>query len=53
VERKRLSVLGEVNKRFVVAPDVDALLVDMARADQQATTAAEQLGEGLIRMDED
>lgn len=48
---KRLHVLGEVNKRFVVSPNVDALLADVERADEQGSGI--DFGEdGLLRMDE-
>ncbi|KAH0836644.1 RNA polymerase III RPC4-domain-containing protein [Lanmaoa asiatica] len=33
MENKQLHVLGEVNKRFVVSPDLDALLTSMELAD--------------------
>ena len=33
MEHKRLNVLGEVSKRFVVSPDVDTLLYAMELAD--------------------
>lgn len=51
-EHKRLAVLGEVNKRFVVAPDIDSLLADMERADAEATHEANKVGDDLIRMEE-
>jgi DNA-directed RNA polymerase III subunit RPC4 len=46
---KRLSVLGEVNKRFIVSPNIEALLsaMDIADRDDQAVGAAED----LTRMD--
>ncbi|KAG8220923.1 RNA polymerase III RPC4-domain-containing protein [Butyriboletus roseoflavus] len=48
VENKKLHVLGEVNKRFVVSPDLDALLTSMELADN-STTALDDTS--LIRMD--
>ncbi|KAJ7281666.1 RNA polymerase III RPC4-domain-containing protein [Mycena rebaudengoi] len=45
---KRLTILGEVNKRFVVSPDIDTLLAAMEVADRAPTIKGE---EGLIRMD--
>ena len=45
---KRLCVLGEVNRRFVVSPDLDALLSAMEAADD---APAFDLGDGLISMD--
>lgn len=45
---KRLSVLGEVNRRFVVTPDIDSLLAGMELADNPPTF---ELGEGLLTMD--
>ncbi|EIW58634.1 uncharacterized protein TRAVEDRAFT_37496 [Trametes versicolor FP-101664 SS1] len=45
---KRLSVLGEVNRRFVVTPDIDSLLAGMELADHPPTF---ELGEGLLTMD--
>ncbi|KAM5533857.1 hypothetical protein V8D89_012520 [Ganoderma adspersum] len=46
---KRLCVLGEVNRRFVVTPDLDALLTAMELADNPPP--AFELGEGLLTMD--
>ncbi|KAI0629296.1 RNA polymerase III RPC4-domain-containing protein [Trametes polyzona] len=46
--QKRLCVLGEVNRRFVVTPDVDTLLSSMELADNPPTF---ELGEGLLTMD--
>jgi DNA-directed RNA polymerase III subunit RPC4 len=51
--QKRLTVLGEIDKRFVVSPDIDALLADMILADTDASAGQQELGEGLLRMDED
>ena len=34
-EKKRLSVIGEVNRRFVVSPNIDALLESLEVAEQQ------------------
>ncbi|PCH44215.1 hypothetical protein WOLCODRAFT_77085 [Wolfiporia cocos MD-104 SS10] len=45
---KRLCVLGEVNRRFVVTPDIDTLLSSMELAQEPA---ALELGEVLITMD--
>ncbi|KAF5351547.1 hypothetical protein D9758_007173 [Tetrapyrgos nigripes] len=50
VEEKKMAVLGEVNKRFTVAPDVDTLLTAM-----QASDVAPMLLDGeenLIKMDD-
>ncbi|KAH9846037.1 RNA polymerase III RPC4-domain-containing protein [Lenzites betulinus] len=47
-EHKRLCVLGEVNRRFVVTPDLDALLAGLEVADNPP---AFELGEGLLTMD--
>lgn len=33
MDRKQLHVLGEINKRFVVSPDVDTLLAAMEAED--------------------
>lgn len=49
--KKRLYVLGEVNKRFVVSPDVDLLLEDGDRAVREEKDAAISM-EGLITMDD-
>lgn len=38
MENKKLHVLGEVNKRFVVSPDLDALLAAMELADTSTST---------------
>ncbi|KAI0343222.1 hypothetical protein BDW22DRAFT_1394091 [Trametopsis cervina] len=50
-ESKRLCVLGEVNRRFVVSPDVDALLESLEKAEIEIVGA--QIGEleGLLRME--
>lgn len=44
---KRLTVLGEVNKRFVVSPDVETLLAAMDMADRDSRLAENS----LIKMD--
>ena len=46
---KRLSVLGEVNKRFIVSPNVEALLSAMDLADRADLPADAE--EDLTRMD--
>ena len=46
---RRLSVLGEVNRRFVVTPDLDALLGAMEATDNPPPTF--DLGDGLLTMD--
>jgi DNA-directed RNA polymerase III subunit RPC4 len=38
---KRLLVLGEVNKKFVVSPNLENLLSAMEAADQVCTTAVD------------
>ncbi|KAF8552395.1 hypothetical protein OG21DRAFT_1511500 [Imleria badia] len=48
VENKKLHVLGQVNKRFVVSPDLDALITSMELADTSATTFDDA---NLIKMD--
>lgn len=48
MENKRLHVLGEVNKRFVISPDLDALLTSMELADTSATRLDDV---NLIQMD--
>lgn len=50
-ENKRLCVLGEVYRRFSVAPDVDALLETLENAANQQPV--DDLGDldGLIVMD--
>ncbi|RDB20935.1 DNA-directed RNA polymerase III subunit rpc4 [Hypsizygus marmoreus] len=45
----RLSVLGEVNKRFSVSPDIETLLTAMEDADKAPATVLD--GEELIQMD--
>lgn len=44
-----MCVLGEVNRRYVVSPDLQTLLEGMEIADQPVTSVLED--EGLIRMD--
>ncbi|KZT27832.1 hypothetical protein NEOLEDRAFT_1167906 [Neolentinus lepideus HHB14362 ss-1] len=51
IETKRLCVLGEVNKRFIVTPNVDALLDDLANASIQDGLQIDE--EGLFKMDTD
>ncbi|KAH9924784.1 RNA polymerase III RPC4-domain-containing protein [Fomitopsis serialis] len=46
-ENKRVHVLGEVNRRFVVSPDVETLLAAMELAEQPVAPELE----GLIAMD--
>ncbi|KAF8074814.1 RNA polymerase III RPC4-domain-containing protein [Lyophyllum atratum] len=46
---KRLIVLGEVNKRFAVSPDVEALLSAMELADKKPTMGLDS--KDLIQMD--
>lgn len=46
-EEKRLCVLGHVNRRFVVSPDIDTLLTAMEQAEQPEDPEIE----GLISMD--
>lgn len=46
VQNKKLCVLGEVNRRFVVSPNMDALIEQLELADQ-----GPDIGEGLITMD--
>ncbi|KAJ6621308.1 RNA polymerase III RPC4-domain-containing protein [Mycena sp. CBHHK59/15] len=49
LSQKRLTVLGEVNKRFVVSPDIDTLLAAMEVADRAPTEIKGE--EQLIRID--
>lgn len=49
MENKKLHVLGEVNKRFVVSPDLDTLLTSMELADISDTSVFDDAG--LIKMD--
>ncbi|EIN05957.1 hypothetical protein PUNSTDRAFT_106087 [Punctularia strigosozonata HHB-11173 SS5] len=51
VAKKRVCVLGEVNKRYVVSPDVDLLLQDMEKKEQGLDEELEPGLEGLIKMD--
>jgi DNA-directed RNA polymerase III subunit RPC4 len=44
---KQLCVLGEVNKRFVVSPNVETLLAAMESADHLATSLGQE-EEGLM-----
>lgn len=52
-ENKRLCVLGEVSRRLVVSPDIDALLVSLEKAETKPLATDAENGEfsGLIRMD--
>lgn len=51
VAKKRMCVLGEVNKRYVVSPDVDMLLQDMEKKEHGLDAESEPGLEGLIKMD--
>ncbi|KAF9473363.1 hypothetical protein BDN70DRAFT_908885 [Pholiota conissans] len=48
-QTKQLNVLGEVNKQFVVSPNVDALL--SALEEEDSKPAELPLADGLIRME--
>ncbi|KAJ7504555.1 RNA polymerase III RPC4-domain-containing protein [Mycena galericulata] len=48
LSQKRLTVLGEVNKRFVVSPDIETLLTAMEVSERRPV---ELKGEELIGMD--
>lgn len=52
MEKKKLSVLGEVNRRFVVSPDIDALLESLEIAEQQAAMDVDKVVEDLIKVEE-
>ncbi|CCM02436.1 uncharacterized protein FIBRA_04535 [Fibroporia radiculosa] len=45
---KRLCVLGEVNRRFIVTPNIETLLSSMELAEQPVPP---ELGEGLLTID--
>lgn len=45
-----MSILGEVDKRFTVSPDIETLLSAMSDLDTKARTIVEG-EEGLIKMD--
>lgn len=49
-ERKQLIVLGEVNKRFSVCPDIDTLLTALEQADKSPSVPLKK--EELTQMDE-
>ncbi|KAG9126279.1 hypothetical protein FRC07_004131 [Ceratobasidium sp. 392] len=55
-EKKRLVVLGEVNRRFIVSPDVDLLLDDMLiqeeKEKKRQVEEAKARDDALIRMDD-
>lgn len=42
VDGKELSVLGDINQRFVVSPDVDSLLEAMEHSDQVPPDAMDE-----------
>ena len=48
-QNKKLCVLGEVNRRFIVTPDIDALLADLSVEHEAGLPGLD--GEGLITMD--
>jgi DNA-directed RNA polymerase III subunit RPC4 len=41
---KQLCVLGEIGKRFVVSPNIDALLAAMEQADEVTNAAKREEG---------
>lgn len=49
VKNKKLCVLGEVNRRFVVSPNIDALIEQLETADRGEQ--GPDIGDGLITMD--
>lgn len=55
-DKKRLVVLGEVNRRFIVSPDIDVLLEDMLvveeKENERKRKEDEAKDEALIRMDD-
>ncbi|KAH8832588.1 RNA polymerase III RPC4-domain-containing protein [Flagelloscypha sp. PMI_526] len=53
MENKELVVLGEVNKQFIVSPDVDTLLTAMENAEQKPIKPQFEGEEMLISMDTD
>lgn len=52
--KKRLVVLGEVNRRFIASPDIDILLEDMLVVEERERRRKmeEAKDDGLIRMDD-
>jgi DNA-directed RNA polymerase III subunit RPC4 len=48
---KDIHVLGEINRRFVVTPDIDTLLAAMTQADEAAAAATKPEIDGLLSMD--
>ncbi|KAH8093816.1 RNA polymerase III RPC4-domain-containing protein [Cristinia sonorae] len=49
-ENKRMCVLGEVNRRFIVSPNLQTLLESMLMSEQPPPSELDD--DGLIRMDE-
>ncbi|KAF8631910.1 hypothetical protein AX15_002167 [Amanita polypyramis BW_CC] len=47
---KHMIILGDVNKRFVISPDVDTLLMEMDEADKAPICLVDNEG-GLVKMD--
>lgn len=48
-EEKRLTIIGEVNKQFIVSPDIDTLLAAMEEADKKLPVIDGE--ESMIKMD--
>jgi len=48
-QKSKLCVLGEVNRRFIITPDIDALIVDLSVESEQGIPGLD--GDGLITMD--
>ena len=44
-------MLGEVNRRFVVSPNVEALIAALDEKDRAVASEAANVGEGLHKMD--
>jgi DNA-directed RNA polymerase III subunit RPC4 len=51
MDNKKLHVLGEVNKRFVVSPDLDTLLTAMEAADRRDGSGMVLDDANLIKLD--
>jgi DNA-directed RNA polymerase III subunit RPC4 len=49
LQEKRMCVLGEIHRRFVVSPDIDTLLTAMEQEERPRERELEL--EGLISMD--
>lgn len=53
-QKKRVNVMGEVTRRFIVSPNIDALLESLEQADlQEATKDVDKSDDSLSKTADD